>query len=297
MDEKIPMASRPVGTALLALISAKRQEIDDTCARFVTIGNPESLHDLRVALRRLHSLFIGFSPCLRNDTPLAKSLRGLFKQTNHARDLEVTLALLSRREINLPWLQRQWQHELDSEYRRLRERLPPAWQALSLQFATPAKLLAESPAPMSLSRFAAGEIEHQGRQLLKRIRRLMHQWQDKRAHKLRIRAKRLRYLLEPLADGAPATAKAVERLKRFQDRFGDDHDLMVLIERLKRLRRDATLNQYEMLSGAIGQLKRERRQQRRTLRRDYAGKAWRKLDKALRVARRELAEPVKLAAK
>jgi len=52
------------------------------------------------------------------------------------------------------------------------------------------------------------------------------------AHRARIAAKRLRYLLEPIADLAPGAPSAVKRLKGLQDALGELHDLHVLAAEL-----------------------------------------------------------------
>jgi len=283
------LATTLVATALKQLLQDKRRIIDSECERFVGIGDAESLHDLRVAIRRLHSLFVGFAHCFRHDSALPDALHALFRETNHARDLEVTLALLQGQQLALPWLQQQWQSELEAEYRRLRECLPPSWRALSQQFEAPEALLAETQPATTLGRYAAAQAAGQQKTLLKRVKRVCRKWNDKRAHKLRIHGKCIRYLLEPLADEQPNAAMAVARLKQFQDQFGDYHDLVVLRKRLRRLQRNAPLNHFSALRQARLQLKQEQRQQRRSIRRGYLGKALRQLHDALVAAQEELA--------
>ena len=74
---------------------------------------------------------------------------------------------------------------------------------------------------------------------------------DSRAHRLRIRGKRLRYLLEPFARQHRPCARAVETLKQLQDLLGDHHDMTILRARLKTLRRgehDATITASRLCS-------------------------------------------------
>jgi hypothetical protein len=52
------------------------------------------------------------------------------------------------------------------------------------------------------------------------------------AHAARISAKRLRYLLEPLARRAPGVKALVGRLKQLQDLLGNFHDMQVLAEEI-----------------------------------------------------------------
>lgn len=290
MDIDTPLAALPIDTALEQLLLAKHGEIDRECERFVHVGDPESLHDLRVAMRRLHSLFVGFAPCFKHDSSQAETLHALFKETNHARDLEVTLALLSKHQLTLPWLQQQWQGELDAEYQRLRECLPPVWWPLSQQFDAPQIQLEDALPAKTLGSYAAMQTKKLKKKLLKQITGVCQQWDDKRAHKLRIRGKRIRYLLEPFAGEQQRTTRAVNRLKRFQDLLGDYHDLVVLRKRLQRLQQNATLTHYHALGQARSQLKQEQQRLRRAIRRDYLGKAYRKLRKALAATQEELAQ-------
>ncbi len=285
-----PLAELPIGTALLQLLTSKQKEINRDCDRFTRIGNPESLHNLRVSIRRLHSIFIGFTSCFQYGDTISETLHTLLRKTNHARDLEVALALLSRHQPALPWLQQQWQHELNDEYRLLRKHLPPAWWALSQQFGTPKALLSGSLPVTTLGRFTAGEMKKQEKELLKKMTYTFKQWDEKRTHKLRLQGKRLRYLLEPFAEQQPGAARAVGRLKRFQDMLGDYHDLAVLQKRLRQLRQNANKKRNKVLVGAVQQLKQEQQRLRQTIRKDYRGRASRKLGNALSTARKELAQ-------
>ena len=52
------------------------------------------------------------------------------------------------------------------------------------------------------------------------------------AHEARIRAKRVRYLLEPLLDEIPGAGPIVKRFKALQDLLGDLHDAHVLADEL-----------------------------------------------------------------
>lgn len=289
MENETPLAALPVDTALGKLLQEKRQVLDRECERFVRIGDPESLHDLRVAMRRLHSLFIAFAPCFDTENTQEKSLKALFKETNHARDLEVTLALLDKHHMELPWLQQQWQNELESEYRRLRECLPLGWHSLSQQFSTSRITLAEQLPSETIGAYASTHINRQKKALLKRIKHVSQKWDDSHAHKLRIRGKRLRYLLEPFAEGESQANRAVSKLKRLQDQLGDYHDLVVLRQRLEQLRQDSPLTHYKALKQAGKKLKQQQQRLRSTIRKDYSGKDYLKLRKALKASEGELA--------
>lgn len=289
MEKESSLADQPVDTALERLVLAKRQDVDDEYERFVRIADPESLHDLRVALRRLHSLFIGFAPCFKAGITQAITLKALFKETNHARDLEVTLALLEQHHLALPWLQQDWQNGLVREYQRLREYLPQGWQSLSRQFDTPRNLLAEQLPSETIGLYAAMQIAGQKKTFLKGIKGVAKKWDDRRAHKLRIRGKHCRYLIEPFTAGASQAERAVSKLKRFQDELGEYHDLVVLRQQLKQLQKNAPLTHFKALEQARQTLEQQQQRLRRRIRKDYSGRRYRKLRKALQAAQRALA--------
>lgn len=279
-----------VTAGLTALLQGKRQTIDAESARFVRIGDTEALHDLRVAMRRLHSLFVAFAPAIVPDAPLPGELRRLQKTTNHARDLEVTLAIVRNNSLELPWLEQAWREELESEYRQLHERLPMAWQRLAPALDTPAQLLRGELPPQSLAEFAAALLQPRVKRLKMGRKGLCRHWRDKPAHTLRIAGKQLRYLLEPFSEASPAIANAVTQLKAFQDLLGDYHDIVVLQGRLKKLRQNAPTEQIKRLNQADKHLKRQRRVLRRQFRSRYCGGSGKKLHKALRQARDALAK-------
>ncbi|MCW8841765.1 MAG: CHAD domain-containing protein [Gammaproteobacteria bacterium] len=279
-----------VTAGLTVLLQRKRQAIDAECARFVQIGDAEALHDLRVAMRRLHSLFVAFAPAIVPDSTLPDELRRLQKTTNHARDLEVTLAMVRNNSLELPWLEQAWREELENEYRQLHEHLPMAWQSLAPALDTPAQLLRKELPPQPLGELAAALLQRRAKRLKKGRKGLCRRWRDKPAHKLRIAGKQLRYLLEPFSEASPASAKAVTRLKAFQDLLGDYHDIVVLQGRLKKLRQNASTEQIKRLKQADKLLKRQRHALRQQFLNRYCSGKGKKLHKALRQARDALAK-------
>lgn len=64
--------------------------------------------------------------------------------------------------------------------------------------------------------------------LVNRLGELRAAGDEEPAHRARIAAKRLRYILEPTAAGAAEARKAVRALKRLQDLLGELHDAHVL---------------------------------------------------------------------
>ncbi|MGM0593274.1 MAG: CHAD domain-containing protein [Pseudomonadota bacterium] len=286
MDAKTPALNQTgIEPGLERLLREKRQAIDRESERFVQIGDAEALHDLRVAMRRLHSLFVAFAPAMDSKAAFPTELKRLLKETNHARDLEVTLALLRGQQLGLDWLETRWQQELEQEYQRLRDTLPPAWYALAPALEQPATLIRPHLPGQQLGPLAAQLLKRHGKQLNKRRKKLCAEWADKPAHKTRIVGKQVRYLLEPFAAECNRCSKAVKRLKGFQDWLGDYHDVVVLRAKLKTLLPETDARQRQQLKQARKQLDRQRRALKKRYLKRYCNK---QLQRGLRKARKAL---------
>lgn len=203
----------------------------------------EALHDFRVALRRLRTTLRAYRPELKDSVAakVRRRLRAVAAATNRAREAEVALAWLQplkaqlkpRERVGWRWLVERierrrtkgLQHAASDGWRafatverKLRKGLTVYRQSLSPQAPPPAE-------PFAVVMRAA---------LLKQARQLdallpaVHTAEDAEAHRARIAAKRLRYLLEGLVDVVPAASALVERLKALQDGLGELHDVLEL---------------------------------------------------------------------
>ncbi len=289
MSALAPLAALPIAAGLAHLLRQQQANIERESRRFRTTGEAEALHDLRVAIRRMRALFAGFAPALLPDTPVPKCLQTLQKTTNHARDLEVGLAILAQWQLPLPSLQQRWEEELGAEYRQLRQQLPPELQALSTVLTRVEELIINPPPTGSLGALAATLAAHQAKRLHKGIKSLERQWDIRRAHKLRIQGKRVRYLIDPFAAESREIAASVVQLKKLQDLLGDYHDLVVLRERIA-----SSLEDPHLPGDHPRQARRHLKQQARRLRQafayDYRGKARKELKQHLRQATESLAQ-------
>jgi inorganic triphosphatase YgiF len=206
--------------------------------------DPEALHDMRVATRRLRAavrLFAAGIPA-SVQTRMSQELRWLGELLGGVRDLDVQLAKLDAFSTAAPAGFRPalgCLHEyLDNERTRHR-----AGMLLGLDTARYFRLLirlerfAYSRAPRRPRDAAALEpVASAGRRAIKkafrRLRKRGAQIQDmprpEDLHVLRIRAKRLRYLLEFLQEltGKPGR-RLVKHLTELQDLLGSYHDAVV----------------------------------------------------------------------
>lgn len=204
--------------------------------------DPEALHDMRVATRRLRAavrLFAAAMPA-RSQSALSQELQWLGQLLGQVRDLDVQLAKLDRFITAAPAGFRPplgyLRAHLDGERTERRSDM-----LAGLSGARYFRLL------IRLERFAFGRTQPRdaaarepiavaGRRAIKQAFRRLRKCGERieamprpeDLHALRIRAKRLRYLLEFLAEltGKPGR-RLVRRLTALQDLLGSYHDAVV----------------------------------------------------------------------
>lgn len=251
--------------------------------------DPDVLHDLRVALRRLRSL-LRLHPALlaRGRRAHCRRLKHLARATNAARDADVLLALLGHyRAAAASGLGEAIAQDRTRAYEQVRDEIAPNLLALAPRLESALR----PPLPAAL---AVAEARRQaGERAGELIERLTGQLaalsspdDHSGVHAARITGKRLRYLLEPWTAIEPDAALAVTRLKRFQDDSGALCDRYLLLDRaaaavaaavrrraLGPARGHPQDNAEAALAAAIG---RDIARRHRALRRDYAmeNSAW-----------------------
>jgi CHAD domain-containing protein len=234
------LAARQLGlpAALVARTQARAlaAEAAGALARLSAPEDPEALHDARVALRRLRSWLRAFEAEAGVPGSVAGRLRRLARSTGAARDLEVAverLAELARRSRGdrraaLERLARDLARRRDAGRPALVAEAARRWRVLQrpLERALRADPLEIAPrfATLVAGRIAAAAAP---------FRKPPPPASDWPAlHQLRIAGKRVRYLLEPLRDAAPASQRALKALKELQEHLGAVNDAVVLEELL-----------------------------------------------------------------
>lgn len=202
-------------------------------ARLKDGGDTEALHDFRVALRRTRSVLRAYRPWLGHiPRKLRRQLRALSRATNVARDTEVMMEWLrvERRKIQnkhrsgFVWLQAllNERHE-ESRAEIIREVLKEFARMetrLRTSLAPIANADRESAPSPSCAVVTADLIREHLAELAEHLADIRSVDDAGAIHATRIRGKRLRYLIEPLAHEIPAAETVVGRMKQFQDRFG-----------------------------------------------------------------------------
>ncbi|MBK8058636.1 MAG: CHAD domain-containing protein [Gemmatimonadetes bacterium] len=233
LDEDEARAVRLVALALLADAAAHRE-------RLTQPGDPEALHDFRVAVRRLRSWLRAHGGTLARSAPkrAQKWLRRLAGATNHSRDAEVFLgwlaaekgALTDRQRVGAAWLLKRLGAqksaadaevvvEVARDFERARELLEERLLHFELRMHVHdgARVTTFAAAMATLVRSHAASL----RRRLESVR-TVHDVEG--AHRARIAGKRLRYLLEPIVPHVPGGSAVLGHLKRLQDALGDFHD-------------------------------------------------------------------------
>ena len=212
----------------------------EAAARLANPGDAAALHDFRVATRRLRSCLQVYRPEIESSVPrrLRRRLARLARMTRRSRDLEVELTwarqqavdLTERHLAGLRWhldhlearrlvADRRLQDLVDHRFPRLARRLRRRLEAYRLRIeADPRRRRNEAAAVLgSRLRLLAGDLECR----LDAVRSI----DDVRpAHRARLAAKRLRYVLEPIRGEVEGVEPVIERLRALQDVLGALHD-------------------------------------------------------------------------
>ncbi len=239
--------------------------------------DPESLHDMRVGVRRLRALLRAGRDLVATDTSeLDGRLKDLGGVLGGVRDLDVLLERLGSEAAELAGEDAKQAKallaSLRSERSRKRSRLlatlrSDAYLALLDDTERTIAMLQPSGADITLDELAAKAAG----KLRKAVRELPQDPADDELHAVRKKGKRARYAAE-----LAGQSKVVQRAKRLQDALGEHQDAVVAVERLRELAARGTAEQ----AVAAGRLI-EREETRREEARAAWPETWKKLRKAL----------------
>jgi CHAD domain-containing protein len=190
--------------------------------------DPEALHDFRVALRRLRSVLRAYRPWL-DAVPkkLRRRLRAIARATSAGRDAEVCLAWLDDQngvpDIECDRFRTRLERLRDEAYAHVRADVLAAFADVEPRLRRRLKAIRRDKpaAKTSYAAAAAERLQEHIARVAADLARIESVADVATIHDARIQAKRLRYLLEPLADAELPTARvAVKDLKVFQDETG-----------------------------------------------------------------------------
>jgi CHAD domain-containing protein len=175
-----------------------------------------------------------------------RRLRRVARATNGGRDAEVQLewletqrpSLYSRHRPGAAWFRDRLREQKLRSDESLRDEVATDFEKVSarLQRALPCYELThrvgDAAAPPRFADALATRVRAAATELSLRLAEVTGPAAADAAHEARIAAKRVRYLLEPVAPAVDGARDAVRRLKALQDALGELHDLDVVGEEL-----------------------------------------------------------------
>ena len=233
LDLPAEEAARLIALALL-------DRTAETARRLLDPTDPTALHDFRVATRRLRCCLQAYRPEIDGSVPhrLRRRLARLARATTRSRDAEVHLAwerdqepaLSERQRAGLRWHLERLEARRRRADRRLTRHVARRFSPLEARFRQrleryrlrierdPSRRRHEAAAVLgSRIRKFAGDLECR----LGAVRTMVD---EAPAHRARIAAKRLRYLLEPIRSEVDGVEPLIGKLRELQDALGELRD-------------------------------------------------------------------------
>lgn len=200
----------------------------------------EFLHDYRVAVRRTRSALSHFGDALEPPVQrwAARFFSDLGRRTGAARDLDVMLLELPGYARRLPQARRRsleamagrFSSDVVCEYASFSRWLASKTYRRGLdRWRREIDTLRNAPEDETIARVAARAIDETARKVFKQAKKIRKTDDDEPVHRLRIRCKKLRYVLEFSRSLTPGgeVAELITTLKRLQDVLGTFQDLVV----------------------------------------------------------------------
>jgi CHAD domain-containing protein len=269
-DAELERLDLPAEEGVRVVALARLAEADLAAAQLAAGDEGEALHDFRVGVRRLRTALRAFRPWLSGG-PRRKherALAELSRATNRARDAEVQLAWLAEQRERLPADRRAGLEWLVAWYDARRQEVDLAaalerWHGLAETLRGRLEVYRRKIRPLSVApigKVLASLIRRELAALREALGQVAGPEDAANAHRARIRAKRLRYLLEPLRvhEGLGAR-EAVRSLKELQDVLGELHDAHVFLAGVEAARAGAVPGQRPPALAPLTRLARARR--------------------------------------
>ena len=247
----------PAGRAVRTLLERFLEEARAARARLdAEPTDPEALHDLRVALRRLRSTERAYRDLLEPilGKKLRKRLKAVASATGPARDAEVQLAWLEQQRESIKtheragfqWLHRRLRARVDEEYGHVRAHVCPDFDRSCERLGERLALTyPDGTEPFGV--VAARLVREATTELAEHLSRVHGESDEVEVHQARIAGKRIRYLIEPLRGELEPLKALVAELKTLQDVMGEIHDIQVLSAELRQAAEEAGASRFSQL--------------------------------------------------
>jgi len=229
---------------------------EQAACRLEKRGDEDALHDFRVSLRRLRSNLQAYAPYLATavSPKRRRKIRNLASSTGRGRDAEVHLAWLEARQLDVTQdeapgvelLREELEASVRVGYGKAVSRAPRRFRKLDRRLRRRLDDLETAARASGLSegvRFSTALercLPEYAAQLDVHLSRVHTPADEAEAHRARIRAKRLRYLLEPIAEDVEGVEALLTSLKELQDLLGNLRDAQLLSALVANAEREQT---------------------------------------------------------
>jgi CHAD domain-containing protein len=295
------MSALPATTGALAsdVLRRQSQTFLDLAPGARSGHSPEAVHQMRVAARRMRAALRLFADVLPQ--PVAQHLNAELKwiasQLGQARDLDVQLKFLdaTAERLGLAQQLRPYRAWLEQQRAQAQAALEDALRSprfMALVHAFDELASWTSPNDVPLLEDAPRRLRQAFKAVAKRARKLERHSPAADFHKVRIRAKRLRYAAEFFAPayGEPAE-RLVKRLVKVQDVLGELQDGVVADEHIRQAIHAAADTWPAETVLALGQVVQDNAERAKRLRRRFkkvyeevAGTAWKRLESKVAIS-------------
>ena len=242
LDRPAPEGARWIALVRLRELVHERKRLDSP-------GDRDAVHDFRVALRRLRSLLRAYRGVLDDSVPgrIRRALSGMAAAAGVSRDADVRLQWIDERRERIAeadraavgWVERQLRRDRRAGDRGLKRELERRFDDVvsrlqrrlsHYRVALDRRVVREFPATRTL---ISSTLLDSARALRDALAVPQRAGDARALHRARIAAKRLRYALEPVAEGrfapeslartATASAEALASLQDVLGRMNDAH--------------------------------------------------------------------------
>lgn len=282
----------PAGEGIRLVLRTRFEEMYALAAEALDWSDPEGVHSMRVASRRLRSALRDFTPYLRKSAlrTSQKEIRSLADVLGEVRDQDVAIMALEKTAARVPKevsaavehfisrkkeIRDQTRIKLKSAVRKNQLRALRSRFLSSVESATPIP----KNSTQTYLKMARSVILARLRELEKLSGSLYRPFDVEPLHDMRIAAKRLRYAIELFQHCWGRTMKSyAKRVARMQTALGELHDCDVWVEIVgEEMLKARKVKQMDQADGSEWLMNHFLRQRAKYLRQAFA--LWRKWEK------------------
>jgi CHAD domain-containing protein len=256
---------------LLGITQRRLEKFVSLFAKVLVSDHPDTIHDARVWSRRLQEAFRVLFPKPRvgKSRKLVRTLRQVRRALGNCRNTDMTIGLIESKlnSAKAPTTHQSWDMIKDYLNERRERQIARAREELAQHDITQFVMRTQSLLqPHGLQQepeeLLKRSVEEGVAEWIKALQEAQESPQADQIHALRIAGKRLRYRAELLADLGDAAAKPrVKALKLLQDKLGDWHDRVVLLQLIAEFvgRPDFLVDHPAAGRALLAEIERERR--------------------------------------